>query len=94
MSAAAFVNYRDGVTNNYSLAAGGTAPYDSDAYVTVDLRFSWTLPAQGPTDGMVLALLVNDVFDQDPPFFPGFEGVGGAYNVVGRFVSLNLRKAF
>jgi len=94
MSAAAFVNYRDGVTNNYSLAAGGTAPYESDPYMTVDLRFSWTLPADGPTDGMVLALLVNDVFDQDPPFFPGYEGVGGAYNVVGRFVSLNLRKAF
>lgn len=94
MSAAAFVNYRDGVTSNYSLAAGGTAAYEADPYVTVDLRVSWTLPADGLTDGMVLALAVNDVFDQDPPFFPGYEGIGGAYNVVGRFVSLNLRKAF
>lgn len=94
MSAAAFMNYRDGVTSNYSLAAGGTAAYESDPYITVDLRLSWTLPAHGPTDGMVVALLVNDVFDQDPPFFPGFEGAGGTFNVIGRFVSLNLRKAF
>ena len=37
---------------------------------------------------------VNDLFDQDPPFFPATDGIGGAYNPIGRFVGLNLRKSF
>jgi iron complex outermembrane recepter protein len=94
ISAAAFVNYRAGVTNNYSLAAGGTAAYEADPYVTVDLRVSWRLPDAGWARNTTLALQVNDLFDQDPPFFPATDGVGGAYNPIGRFVALNLHKSF
>jgi iron complex outermembrane receptor protein len=93
VSLAGFVNYRDGVTNNFTTPTG-VASYEADAYMTVDLRVAWTLPGDGLTSGTVLALQVNDVFDEDPPFFPGSDGVGGAYNPIGRFVALNLRKAF
>lgn len=94
LSAGAFVNYRDGITNNYGLSSGGTAAYDADAYVTVDLRLGWTLPDGGWTQGTTLALQVNDLFDAQPPFFPAGQGIGGAYNVIGRYVALNLRKTF
>jgi iron complex outermembrane receptor protein len=90
---AGFVNYRDGVTNNYTTPTGVSA-YTSDSYATVDLRIGWKLPEDGWMRGTTLALQVNDLFDQDPPFFPGTDGVGGAYNPIGRFVALNLRKTF
>jgi iron complex outermembrane receptor protein len=90
---AGFINYRDGVTNNYTTPTGVSA-YTSDSYATVDLRIGWKLPEDGWMRGTTLALQVNDLFDQDPPFFPGTDGVGGAYNPIGRFVALNLRKTF
>ena len=46
------------------------------------------------TEGTVLALQVNDLFDEEPPFFPATDGIGGAYNPIGRYVALNLRKTF
>lgn len=100
LSLAGFVNYRDGITNNYTTTGGGTASYSADPYMTVDLRVAWTLPDSSLGEGTVLALQVNDVFDEDPPFFPAssgspmFDGIGGAYNPIGRFVAINLRKAF
>ncbi len=93
LSFAGFVNYRDGITNNFTTPSG-VSRYESDPYMTVDLRASWTLPNQGWTQGTALALQVNDVFDEEPPFFPGTDGIGGAYNPIGRFVALNLRKTF
>jgi iron complex outermembrane receptor protein len=93
LSLAGFVNYRDGVTNNYTTPTGVSSS-SADSYMTVDLRVAWTLPDTGWTSGTVLALQVNDLFDQDPPFFPGSDGIGGFYNPIGRFVAVNLRKTF
>ncbi|MCC6441591.1 MAG: TonB-dependent receptor, partial [Rhodanobacteraceae bacterium] len=93
ISAAGFVNYRDGVRSNFTTPTGVSA-YEADPYTTVDLRLSWTLPDSGMTAGTLLALQVNDVFDETPPFFPATDGIGGAYNPIGRYVGLNLRKAF
>lgn len=90
---AGFVNYRDGITNNFTTPTG-IGRYSSDAYTTVDLRVSWTLPDTGWSQGTAVTLQVNDLFDQDPPYFPGTDGIGGAYNPIGRFVALNLRKSF
>ena len=92
-SVAGFVNHRDGITNNFTTPTG-VSPYEADGYTTVDLRVTWTLPDAGWTGGTTLALQVNDLFDQDPPFFPATDGVGGAYNPIGRFVALNLRRTF
>ncbi|MGH1559759.1 hypothetical protein ACRAWD_22850 [Caulobacter segnis] len=36
-----------------------------------------------PGEGTDLALQVNDLFDQKPPFFPATDGIGGAYNPIG-----------
>ena len=36
----------------------------------------------------------NVLFDQTPPFFPATDGIGGAYNPIGRYVAVNLRKSF
>ncbi|MBK8544915.1 MAG: TonB-dependent receptor [Caulobacteraceae bacterium] len=99
-SFAGFVNYRDGITSNYATTGGGIASYSSDAYMTVDLRAGWRLPDEGWTQGTVLALQINDVFDEEPPFFPAssgspmFDGIGGSYNPIGRYVALNVRKTF
>lgn len=88
-----FINYRTGVKSTYSTPTG-LGEYKADPYTTVDLRISWTLPDGGVTSGTQLALQVNDLFDRKPPFFPATDGIGGNYNPIGRFVALNLRKAF
>jgi len=93
VSAVAFVNYRDGVTNAFNTPTG-TSAYDADAYTTVDLRLTWTLPQKGWAEGTEVALQVNDLFDETPPFFPATDGIGGTYNPIGRFVALSVRKAF
>lgn len=88
-----FVNYRDGITNTFATPTG-TSVYSAKSYTTVDLRISVTLPDTGLAKGTQLALQINDLFDRRPPFFPGTDGIGGAYNPIGRFVALNLRKTF
>ena len=93
VSVAGFVNYRDGVTNNFTTPTG-LSSYEADPYMTVDLRLIWTLPETGWTRGTALALQVNDLFDEQPPFFPATDGIGGNYNPIGRFVALNLRRTF
>lgn len=93
ISLAGFVNYRDGIRNNFTTPTG-IGSYRADAYVTVDLRASWTLPDTGWSSGTTLGLQINDLFDETPPFFPATDGIGGAYNPIGRFVGLNLRKSF
>jgi len=93
LSFAGYVNYRDGITNNYTTPTG-VAAYEADGYMTVDLRLFWTLPDATWTRNTVLALQINDLFDETPPFFPASDGIGGAYNPIGRSVALSLRKSF
>lgn len=90
-SFAGYVNYRNGITSTYNTPTG-LGVYKAGSYTTVDLRASVTLPFGGFMEGTDLTLQVNDLFDQDPPFFPGNDGIGGPYNPIGRFVALNLRK--
>lgn len=93
VSVASFVNYRDGITNIFNTPTG-TSEFKADPYTTVDLRITWTLPDAGLAAGTDLALQVNDLFDAEPPFFPATDGIGGAYNPIGRFIAVNLRKTF
>lgn len=93
LSIVSFVNYRDGITSTFTTPTG-VSSYDADAYVTVDLRVAWTLPENEWTQGTVLALQINDLFDAKPPFFPAADGIGGNYNPIGRFVALNLQTSF
>lgn len=93
VTAVGFVNYRAGVTGLYGTPTG-TATYTANNYTTVDLRVTVAIPDTGLTKGTQLALIVNDVFDRTPPFFPATDGIGGAYNPIGRFVALSLRTQF
>lgn len=93
VSLVGFVNYREGITGLYATPTG-TATYKAKDYTTVDLRASVRLPSMGVLNGTELAFEVNDLFDKRPPFFPATEGIGGAYNPIGRYVAVGLRKAF
>ena len=88
-----FVNYRDGVTASYATPTGSSL-YSAGSYTTVDLRLSVRLPDLGPAEGTELGLQINDLFDATPPFFPGTDGIGGAYNPIGRYAAMSLRTSF
>lgn len=78
--------------------------YTIASYTTADLSVSYPLPALGrrALDRITLTAGVNNVFDRDPPFVPGGGGGGGtesntakyAYDIVGRFFFLELKKTF
>jgi iron complex outermembrane receptor protein len=88
-----FVNHRSGVTNPYATPTG-SGLYSAKAYTTVDLRLSVKLPDLGLAKGTELSLQVNDLFDARPPYFPGFDGIGGSYNAIGRYAAVSLRTTF
>jgi len=93
VSLASFVNHRDGIRSTYTTPTG-VSSYQADSYTTVDLRAAWSLPDTDWGRDTTLSLQINDLFDQDPPFFPAADGIGGAYNPIGRFVAINLRRTF
>lgn len=93
LSVVGFLNYRSGITNTFNTPTG-TSSFKADAYKTVDIRVALKLPPQGPASGAEVALLVNDLFDEKPPFFPATDGIGGTYNPIGRSIALSLRKEF
>lgn len=93
VSLVSFLNHRSGFTSTYATPTG-SAVYSAKGYSTVDLRASVKLPDDGFAKGIELSFQVNDLFDATPPFFPATDGIGGAYNPIGRYVALSLRKAF
>lgn len=88
-----FVNHRTGVTAPFATPTGSSL-YSSKGYTTVDLRLSVQLPALGLARGAELGLQVNDLLDATPPFFPGTDGIGGAFNPIGRYAAMSLRTSF
>lgn len=79
-------------------------PYKIEAYRTVDLALTYALPDFGRrwARRFSVTLGANNVFDEDPPFVPGAgTGVGSesntvkqAYDIVGRFFFVELKKQF
>ena len=88
-----FVNHRSGVTAAYATPTG-SGLYKAKGYTTVDLRLSLKLPDLPFAKGTEVALQINDLFDKTPPFFPGTDGIGGAYNAIGRYAAMSLRTSF
>jgi iron complex outermembrane recepter protein len=88
-----FVNHRSGITAAFATPTGASL-YKSKGYTTVDLRLSVRLPNAAFAKGTELGLQINDLFDATPPFFPGTDGIGGAYNVIGRYAAMSLRTSF
>lgn len=79
-------------------------PYTIPSYTTLDLHLSYALSDRGRrwTRGVSVALGASNVFDRDPPFVPGGGSAGGSesntvkstYDIIGRFVYLELKKEF
>lgn len=66
------------------------------AFRTVDLRFSWDLPAQGVLAGTQLMLNVDNLFDVGPPYVntarTNFSQLNGS--TLGRLFQFGIRKTF
>lgn len=88
-----FINHRSGITASYATPTGSSL-YHSKGYTTADLRLSVRLPDLGVAKGTELAFQINDLFDAKPPYFPGTDGIGGAYNAIGRYAAMSLRASF
>lgn len=88
-----FVNHRSGVTASFATPTGSSV-FEAKGYTTVDLRLSVRLPDLAFAKDIDLGLQVNDLFNATPPFFPGTDGIGGAYNPIGRYAAMSLRTSF
>ena len=97
--AAAFLNHTGGYTDNVIVPEA-----DVDSWTTVDLSLSFNTEDRFGTwllDNVRLALSIQNVFDEDPPFVQGapppFFSVGyDAANAtpLGRFVAVQVSKAW
>jgi len=82
------LNYVDG----YRDPVGGR-PISS--WATVDLRLAWNAPKESWFGGGTIALIAQNLFDRDPPFYDSTAGVGydaGNADATGRFVSIQITK--
>jgi len=84
------VNY----TNAYK-KLGDPLQSDVGSYTTVNLRFSYRLQGGGFLDDLELYANVDDLFDEDPPFY----NEAGGYNAtesspLGRLFTVGFRKTF
>jgi outer membrane receptor protein involved in Fe transport len=81
---------------NYVDSYAATPTATIDAWKTVDLQATWTAPEQtGTLKGLTLALSMQNLFDQDPPFYDNPTGVGydpANADPIGRFVAATLTK--
>lgn len=86
---AATLNY----TNSYKDAVSGRS---IGSWTTLDTSVSWTSPmVDGPARGVVITLAVQNLLDQDPPFYDATFGIGydpANANPLGRVVSLQVNK--
>lgn len=68
------------------------------SWTTFDLNASWRFRASsGAAKGLELALVLQNLFDKDPPFYDAPEGVGydgATATAIGRFASVRLSKAW
>lgn len=89
-------------TTNTQRADGKT--YVIPSYATIDLSLSYTLPNFGHewAKGFTVTGGVNNVFNKNAPFVPGAGSGGGtegntvkyAYDIIGRFAFIELKKEF
>lgn len=92
----AMVNFNDKYRAQY-LAPSGTTSVNAvetiDAFTAVDLHVGYTLPASGVLADTQFTLDVDNVFNADPPRARSGNGIGVG-NVLGRVVTLGIRKKF
>ncbi|MNE90866.1 TonB dependent receptor [compost metagenome] len=64
-----------------------------DSFTTVNAFVAYTLPDQGWSKGSQLTLNIDNVFDEDPPYFNSPTGYANG-QTLGRVFTLGIRKAF
>lgn len=64
-----------------------------DSFTTVNAFASYTLPDNGWSKGTQLTLNIDNVFDEDPPYFNSANGYANG-QTLGRVFTLGVRKAF
>lgn len=81
-------------TDKLTIQGGGRVK----GQTTADLQVQYVAPAKsGPWKGLSMALSVQNLFDQDPPFYDSVAGVGydpSNYDPMGRIVALQLTKTW
>jgi outer membrane receptor protein involved in Fe transport len=85
-----------GLTLSYANAYHDLAGHRVGSWSTIDFQLRYQPKAEnGPLHGLRLAFNVQNLFDQDPPFYDSTSGVGydaANADALGRFVSLQLTK--
>lgn len=92
LEATSYVNLVDSYTDTFN-----QPNRKIDSWTTFDLAVSYTLPFQGSArlSDTIVSLNVQNLFDEDPPFFNWFAGYDAVNSdLLGRFVSLQLRKSW
>ncbi len=84
----AIVNHRAGYD-----VAGIAGQSKVDAYTLVNLFARYELPGDGWMENTALTLNVDNVFDEDPPYFNSATGYANGATL-GRVFSIGVRKAF
>ena len=90
-----FVNHRSGVTASYATPTGTGRLQCRGLHHGRPAPARVRLPNARLRQGhRARRCQINDLFDATPPFFPGTDGIGGAYNPIGRYAAMSLRTAF
>ena len=82
-----------------SMRINHTAGYDAsdnvsvDGFTTVDLSGRLTLPGNGWRDDTILSINVDNLFDEDPPYFDDIDGYANG-STLGQVVYLGIRQKF
>lgn len=82
------VNHRAGYD-----VVGTVGQTSVDAYTLVSLFARYELPASRWTEGAALTLNIDNLFDEDPPYFNSAQGYANGATL-GRVVSVGVRKTF
>lgn len=93
LTAVMMANYNHSYKAQYSLSTNLPAVEKIDSYTTIDLHLGYKLPEIGLLAGTEFTLDVDNAFDVDPPFARANTGYGNG-NVLGRVVTLGIRKRF
>lgn len=78
---------------NHSAGYDATSTTDVDGFTTVDLSARYTIPGDGWRKDTVLTLNVDNLFDEDPPYFDDIDGYANG-STLGQVVYVGLRQKF
>ncbi|QJU60113.1 TonB-dependent receptor [Sphingomonas sp. AP4-R1] len=93
LSVSASLNYSGAYHNAYTTFAGPLATGRIASFTTVETHIGLKLPDEGFLQSMELTADIDNLFDTEPSYMRSSNGYG-AGNILGRVVTLGLRKHF